>query len=175
MRTLNNGYRQRLLHEANRQRILHEAEQVPHIVTSEEDTNNDDGNESKRLKVEHDENAQPLDCIEVHDMFIFVCNYHGSEDAQSRWGDVGLIPVTALDETPLLKRIISSQSLKEFSVLIDTSGSFPKAEDTRHKFFETSSIDDASMNHEFLLLSDSLLDFSQTTNIVGRVVYHTSV
>ena len=119
------------------------------------------------------------------DAFVLVVNFGGADDQDSRWGDVSIVPMTALDETPtthlktLIKRSKERTTGSIWSVYIDTTDTFPKDEDTRVAVaqrldeFTNPEIDEA-IGWEIADLQGDLCNID-ATRIVGKVVYHTEL
>lgn len=127
------------------------------------------------------------------DAFVIVVNFGGADMKYLRWGDVTIVPMTALDETStshlktLIERTKERTTGPNWSVYIDITGEFPKDEDTRVDVgdsdeFTKPEIEEAIEQEIFHLICDSqgnfLGDFLckiDESRIVGKVIYHTEM
>lgn len=116
-----------------------------------------------------------------NDAFILVVNFGGADDADSRWGDVSIVPMAALTTTPTsnLKRLISQTKAstpvdEQWNVRIDTTHMFPSDEDTRSILGDKSATKEAEDEIGWEIADLSGLNVVYP-NIVGKVVYHTQM
>lgn len=116
---------------------------------------------------------------------VLVVNFAGADDRDSRWGDISIVPMSALEDTPTsyLRTLIERTKRANLSsdaawaVYIDTTNTFPTAEDTRVVVaqqpdeFTNAKVEDA-IGWE---IADLQGYCAMAARIVGKIVYHTEM